>query len=235
MHTFLGSLAQMVIEKNFWGIGASFLGGILVSLSPCIFPIIPIFLSLIVKASKEDKRKRVSFILCYILGLSIAFSILGIISFLLGKIFGFLFNYAITFIVLGNVFIVLGLWNLGIIYIPYRNREFTPGTKATAFFIMGILSAFYITPCMVPVLGAVLLVVSMKQDLFFGFFALFVFALGFSFPLLVMGVFSRAIDKFPRSGRWLNVAGKMIGIIFLVVSQLFFIKAGVLLCQCSYV
>lgn len=234
MLEFINALSHVVMEKSFVSFGASFLGGVLVGFSPCIYPVIPIFISMVVKASREDNKKRKLFVVLYVLGLSLSFAGLGMFSAVIGRILGFLFNYAATFIVLGNIFILLGLWNLGVIKIPYGMKPVTPAPKALGFFIMGVVSAFFVTPCMVPVLGAVLLMVSIRQDVLFGSFALVFFAMGLSFPLLVVGLCSSLVNKLPRSGRWLSLTGKLVGIVFLVISQLFFIKAGVLLCVCQF-
>jgi len=211
---------------------ACLLAGLLVSLTPCVYPLIPIYASLILKSSGKSLMRRVVLSLYYLLGLAVIFSFLGVFSSLMGKIFGFLFNYSITYIILGGVLGVLGLWSLGAISINVKGPRFSPGGSGRSFFLWGLLSAFFITPCMSPVLGGVLLFVSRGGNIFWGWLCLLFFGIGLGLPFVVLGIFSRLLDILPRPQKWQKIAEKFMGTILLLLSAAFFVKAGTLLCVC---
>ena len=94
---------------------------------------------------------------------------------------------------------------------------------------MGLFSGLAITPCVMPVLGAILSIVAARQNILFGASLLFVFAYGAGFILILVGTFGGLLIALPKSGNWLNIIKKIYGLILIGAGEYFLIKAGSLL------
>ncbi|MCX7733681.1 MAG: sulfite exporter TauE/SafE family protein [bacterium] len=180
----------------------SFIGGLLSFFSPCFFPLIPAYISLITGVSLRDiKDKNFShsvlfYSVFFILGFSITFSILGASAAFLGKILKAYKNEIM--LLSGILLIILGLNLIGVLRIPgfLKERRFDVSKislpKYVFPLIFGTFFAVGWTPCIGPILAGILVIAS-SYEVVYGAFLLFVFSLGIGIPFLLSSIF---ISKF---------------------------------------
>ena len=208
-----------------------FLGGILTSLTPCVYPLIPLTIGYIGANSAGTRQKAFFISLFYVLGIACVYSFLGAIAAFTGSVFGEISANPWTYLIVGNIFLILGLSMMGLFVFPVP-RFLNPGRHKTgakgilgAFFV-GISAGFIIGPCTAPILGAILAYVGSRQNLFLGMSFLFTYAFGMGLILLLVGTFTGIAASLPKSGRWLNIIKKVSGIILIACAEYFIIKAG---------
>ncbi len=210
---------------------AVFLGGILVSFTPCLYPLIPVTIGYIgANATSKSRGFLLSFI--YVLGISCTYSILGLIASLGGKIFGEISTNPVSFLAVAGVCIILGLSAVGLFKLKLpsflTNSKLRVKRQSPTLlfsFIVGLASGLVIGPCTVPVLGVILTFVATKHSLVFGSSLLFTFALGMGMLLIVVGTFAGVISTLPKAGPWMVKVQKLFGFILIGVGIYFAIKA----------
>ena len=225
---FLANLENIFVTSPFWGLGASFLAGMLVSFSPCIYPLIPVTLGIVGAVSASTRFKGFFISLVFVLGVALVYTILGIVSSVFGILLGRFFVNPLTYLILTVVFLLLGLSLLKIIKfnIPFFSLRYNPESKKGILwvFILGMISGLAIIPCNFPVLGAILSLIAFKKSVLYGGVALFIFSLGYGVILIVLGTFSSLVRKLPKQGVWLTIMNKFIGLVFIVMGGYFFWK-----------
>lgn len=215
----------------------AFFAGILSFLSPCVFPLLPSYVSFITGLSfekltadsKEErakiKRLTVSNSLFFILGLSVIYVALGASSSLIGKFFR---EYQETIRIAGGVLtIIFGLFIAGILKLDFlmRERKFHMHGRPTGYlgaFLIGMTFAAGWTPCIGPILGSILSISASSGQASFGFKLLSVYSLGFALPFLISAL---AINSFLLYSRRLMKYIKLI----MLLGGLVLIAFGVLL------
>jgi thiol:disulfide interchange protein DsbD len=227
LEEFIINLEKFITLHSWWGPGISFLAGILASLSPCIYPLIPITLGVIGAYSVSSKRKGFVLSSIFVLGLALTYTSLGVISAALGIFLGKIMVNPFTYSLVGIFLLFLGLSLFDIVKIPFFSFNLNHKKRGSLFsiFIAGIISGLAIIPCIFPVLGAILGVISLKRDILYGGVNLFSFSLGYGVILLILGTFTSLISKLPKHGVWTIIIKKCIGIILLVTAFYFFIRA----------
>lgn len=202
-----------------------FIAGFLTSLTPCIFPMIPITLAVL--GARSEGRTRMAGLglaLSYVLGIATTYSILGLIAASTGALFGSFLGHPMVAIALGILFFVMGLGMFGLfeVQVPafLRNRlglHKTKGGWMGAFFT-GQVSGLLASPCIGPVLVALLAYVAKSQDLPLGFLLLFTFAFGMGQIFLVLGTFSHALGRLPKAGPWMVTIKIIMGLMMMGLS-----------------
>ncbi len=185
--------------------------GFLTSLTPCIYPMIPITLA-VLGAKSKDQTKGKSFLLSitYVLGIALTYSILGVIAASTGSLFGSALSnvYVVTAIAL--VFVVMGLSMYGLFELQapafIRNRLGSGQTQAGygGAFATGLIAGIVASPCIGPVLVTILAYIAQTQNLMLGFILLFTFAMGMGVLFVVLGTFSQLFGKVPKAGAWME-------------------------------
>jgi thiol:disulfide interchange protein DsbD len=214
---------------------AVFLGGILTSFTPCLYPIMPITISVIGSASGGSRSKAFFYSLIYVLGISTTYSILGIIASLSGKIFGQISTHPLTFFIVGNICILLGLSMLGVFNLPsldFGQKARSEGRKRKGWlgiYLIGLAAGLVIGSCTTPVLGVILAYVATKQNVVFGLTLLFTFAVGMCLLLIIMGTFTGLLISLPQAGPWMKKIEKVFGLILIAVGEYFLILMGKML------
>lgn len=195
-----------------------FLAGVLTSLTPCIFPMIPITLAIIGARSADQTRFRgFTLSLSYVLGIAVTYAILGVAAAKTGALFGAYLGHPLVVSAIAIVFVIMGLSMYGLFEITVpsfvTNKLSSQKTGAGYFgaFITGLIAGVVASPCVGPVLVSVLTYVAESKDLVFGFFLLFVFALGLGQLFLVLGTFGSLLKKLPKSGGWMDVVKFVFG------------------------
>lgn len=204
------------------------LAGILTSFTPCVYPIIPITVGFIGARSAGSKGKGFLLSLSYVLGIAVTYSILGGIAALSGKVFGQISTSPITYLIIANVCIVLGISMLGVfnLRLPMIQIPKTKSLGLLSAFFMGLASGLIVGPCTAPVLAVILTYVATKQNLVFGTSILFTFAFGMGFLLIILGTFTGLLISMPKAGPWLEKIKKIFGWILIVIGQYFLFTAG---------
>ena len=224
-----GSLARALSGGSVWlAFLLVFAGGILTSLTPCVYPLIPITVS--VFGANESASFLKSFLLSvvYVLGIVVTYSILGVAVASTGAVFGQIMAnpWVVGFIslILGT----LGLSMFGVfeIRLPYavQNRLNTVGgTGFAGAFAMGTVAGVIAAPCTGPALAVVLTYIATTGSLFLGFWLMFTYALGMGLLFIGIGTFSGLLSALPRSGGWMYVLENVFGIAIITMA-LYFLK-----------
>lgn len=209
----------------------AFAGGILASLTPCVYPMIPITAGVIGHANVGGSKGR-GFILSliYVTGMALTYAALGVFAAATGSFFGTINSSPWTFLIVGTVILFFGLAMLDVVQLPTFSSSLTSRRLGiTGIFIAGISSALVAGPCTTPVLGSLLVYTASSQSLLAGGLLLFVFSMGMGVLLLGVGTFSSMLASLPRSGAWMVIIKKAMGVLMLAIALYFFIKAGSLL------
>ncbi len=211
---------------------AAYLGGLLASLTPCVYPMIPITAGVIGNSNLGGSRMRGLFLsLCYVSGMAVTYAGLGVFAAATGRFFGSINTNPWTFLAIGNIILLLGLGMLDVFHLPSLAPRFSTRIKgAPGVFLIGVFSGFVAGPCTAPVLGVLLAYVASTRDMLLGGLLLFVFAFGMGAILLVVGTFSAALTSIPRSGNWMVRVKKIMGLGMLLLAEYFFVTAGRILC-----
>lgn len=210
------------------------LGGIAASFTPCVFPLIPIIVSLIGARGEKSRLKNLFLSLSYVLGMACTFSVLGLVAALTGKLFGQMQTSPIAHLIVGNVMILFGLSLLDVIHLPFfvLNRagagKVVKGKSFYSIFFMGAASGFVAAPCTAAVLGALLAYVATTQNVVFGFTLLFVFAMGLGTLLILIGTFTGILITIKKLDKWMFVIQKVFGFGMILLGEYFVYRAGFL-------
>ncbi|MCX5707255.1 MAG: sulfite exporter TauE/SafE family protein [Candidatus Omnitrophica bacterium] len=207
----------------------AFFGGVLISFTPCIYPLIPVSAGYITFRSGASKFKAFILSLFYVSGIAITYSILGLIAALTGSFFGRISTHYLTYFIVGIIIFLFGImmW-FGLFNFSFRGlagiKEKSNGYFST--FVLGITSGFIASPCLTPVLGSILAYIATKKNLFFGMGLLMSFAYGMGLILILSGTFASILINLPKSGKWMLYAKKIVSLI-LLAAGLYFIWTGV--------
>lgn len=213
----LKSLEQSLQASLFLSFLSVFIAGILTSFTPCIFPMLPITISILgYHADHKSRFHNISRAISYVLGIAVTYSTLGVIAALTGSLFGsaltnkyILFGLVILFFTMS-----LSMWGAFELQAPayIRNRLGTGKSKGlSGAFIMGMVAGIVASPCVGPVLVSILSYVSTTKNVVLGFSLLFTFAMGLGLIFIVIGVFSSALKLLPKSGRWMEFIKFILG------------------------
>jgi len=207
-------------------IGA-FLGGILASLNPCIYPIIPITIGIIGGKAHRSRLKSFFLSLVYVLGIAITYSTLGVISALTGKFLGEITTKPIVYLFVGNICILLGLSMFNIFSLP--SLGFFPKIKGGAFietFFLGLFSGLVISPCITPILGGLLSYTATRQNVLLAGSLLFTFSMGMGLLLIFIGTFTGFVTLIPKPGPWMEGIKKFFAFLLIGAGEYFIFLGG---------
>ena len=223
-----GEFRQALSRGYFWAFLLVFTGGILTSLTPCVYPLIPITVS-IFGANREASRLK-SFLLSvtYVMGIAVMYSILGVAVASTGAVFGQIMANPIVVGFVCAILIALGLSLIGVfeLRLPYavQNRLNTVGgTGFGGAFAMGTVAGLIAAPCTGPALGAVLSFVATTGNTFLGFWLMLTYAIGMGLLFILIGTFSGLISSLPQSGGWMYVLENIFGVVIIAMA-LYFLK-----------
>ncbi|HOD28775.1 MAG TPA: cytochrome c biogenesis protein CcdA [Syntrophales bacterium] len=212
---------------------AVFAGGVLVSFTACVYPVVPITLAFIGARSAGSRTRGFFLSLVYVLGMALTYTALGGIAALSGKLFGQLQTNPWTYFVMANLCILMGLAMLEVFILPVRTPAFIarlqPRGKTRGLagsLAVGAASGLVLGPCTAPVLAVLLSYVATRQHLLFGMSLLFVFALGMGVLLVVVGTFAGLLASLPKSGVWMARVNRLFGWILIGAGEYFLIVAG---------
>ena len=204
----------------------SFFGfGLLLSLTPCVFPMIPILSGIIVNHGHAVSHLRAFVLsLAYVLGMAVTYAAVGVAAGLSGTLLSAALQNAWVLGGFALVFVVLSLSMFGFYELQMpaalqsrvSNTANRQGGSLPAIALMGALSALIVGPCVAAPLAGALLYIAQTGNAGLGGAALFVLALGMGAPLLLVGAFSRSL--LPKSGPWMEGVTRFFGVIMLATA-----------------
>ena len=220
-------IAQVFKQKSFWLVVSFFFGaGLLLALTPCVFPMIPILSGIIVgRGHHITKMHGFLLSLAYVLGMALTYAAVGVAAGLSGSL---LSNALQTPLVLGSfaaVFVLLSLSMFGFyeIQLPSALQSKLSGTSnrlhgghLSGVFVMGALSAIIVSPCVAAPMAGALLYIGQTHDALLGGVALFAMAIGMGVPLLLVGASAGAL--LPKAGAWMEAIKNIFGVMMLGVA-----------------
>ncbi len=221
-------IAHTLAKSSIWVILVTFFGfGLLLSLTPCIFPMIPILSSIIVSQSKENMSAKKGFFLSliYVLSMSVAYTIAGVLAGLFGENIQIFMQNPWVIGGFATIFVLLAFSMFGYyeIQLPKifqskinKTSHNAQGKGWISVSVMGFLSALIVGPCVAAPLAGALLYIGKTGNALLGGFALFVMSLGMGMPLLIVGI--GAGKYMPKPGGWMQNISKIFGVIMLGVA-----------------
>jgi cytochrome c-type biogenesis protein len=216
-----------------------FLAGVLTSLTPCIYPMIPITAAIVggqtVGGEAPPRWRTLALTFAYVLGLATVYSILGLIAGLTGTMFGTVSTNPWLYFAMANLLLFAALAMLDVIpirvpsFIMQRAATAGTGGRAAGAFVMGSMSGLVAAPCGAPVMLAVLSWVTTTGSAALGFVYLFVFSVGMCALLVGVGLTSGFVSQLPRAGVWMVWVKRLFAFVMLGVAEYYLIEMGKLL------
>jgi thiol:disulfide interchange protein DsbD len=229
----VGGLSEALASNPLAAIATLFGAGLLTSLTPCVYPMIPITVSVIAGTAKEgqSRGRTVGLTLTYAVGMASLYALLGAVAGLTGTLFGSVSASPWALLGIGNLLLLFSLVMFDVISVPVPRRLMQwagskEGGSYGAVFVLGASSGVVAAPCGAPAFAVVLTWVAATQAGLMGFVYLFVFSLGMTALLVVVGLFSGTLALLPRSGRWMVWMKRASAVLMIAVAQYYFVQAG---------
>jgi len=230
------SIESILLHQPFTALAILFGAGLATSLTPCVYPMIPITAGILGGAGSERRSRGRTALLTavYVVGLALVYSSLGLLAGLTGTLFGTVSSNPWAYFVMGNLLLVFGLALLDVFTVdaPTRLAAWTgriAGDSVAGVFALGATSGLVAAPCGAPAFAAVLTFVSTTGSAWLGFLYLFVFSLGLTALLIAVGLFSGSLARLPRAGRWTLWVKRAGGVLLIAMAEYYFIRMGTVL------
>jgi len=211
-----------------WLFGA----GVVTSLTPCVYPMIPITVGIITgTAGDAPGRGRVALLtFAYVAGLALLYAVAGLVAGLTGQLFGSIAASVWARLTIALLLAFFGFAMLGVVPVtpPGRWVEWAGslgGGSIPAVFLLGATSGLVAAPCGAPAFAAVLTWVSTTGSAWLGFLYLFVFSLGMTALLVVVGLSTGLASRLPRAGAWTMWIKRAAGALMLVMAGYYVYQA----------
>jgi thioredoxin:protein disulfide reductase len=216
-------LAGLLGQGSLLAFAVAFAGGVATSLTPCVYPLIPITVSMFGARKAATRGEAVTLSALYVIGIAVMYSALGVAAAATGKAFGSVMQNAW---VMAGVAVVLGAMAASMfgafdLQLPSSwqvrlNR--VGGTGRAGALGMGLVAGVIAAPCTGPVLAAALTFIAAKGSIAFGVGIMFVYALGMGLLFFLIGAFSIAL---PKSGPWMDTVKSVFGVALLAAALVF--------------
>lgn len=207
---------------------AIFLVGLALNLTPCVYPMLSVTVSLFGTQRDTNVLRVFSKAVVYVLGMATMYSVLGVSAALSGGLFGSWLQSSwvlagIAALLFGLALSMFGLYQIQVPYWITSRLGGTTGTGIVGLYLSGLVVGIFAAPCVGPPVIALLAFVGAKGDPVFGFWTFFVLSLGLGFPYLILGTFSGLLKKVPKSGVWLIWVERIFGVV-LTGAALFYLS-----------
>jgi thiol:disulfide interchange protein DsbD len=225
-----GKIADVLVKENpLFILMLFFVFGLLLALTPCIFPMIPILSSIIISQAGKDAKpnagKAFFTSLVYVLAMALAYTVVGVVAGVVGADIQAAMAKPWVIILFAAMFVALAFSLFGYFEIGLPAKwqsklssasDNAQGKGILGTAIMGVLSALIVGPCVAPPLGGAILFISQTGDAFLGGLALFVMSIGMGMPLLLVGL---GAGKFmPKPGGWMMRISQIFGVMMLLMA-----------------
>ena len=228
-----GGLEATLRDQPVLALVALFGAGLATSLTPCVYPMIPITAGILggMGSVARSRRRTAVLTLAYVLGLALMYASLGLLAGLSGTLFGTVSSNPWALFVMGNLLLVFGLALLDVFTMnaPARLTGWAgrlAGDSVPGVFALGATSGLVAAPCGAPAFAAVLTFVSTTGSAALGFLYLFVFSIGLTALLIAVGLFSGSLAALPRAGRWTVAIKRAGGVLLLLMAEYYFVRMG---------
>ncbi|MBI3382396.1 MAG: protein-disulfide reductase DsbD [Aquabacterium sp.] len=219
-----GGIGRALASGQWWTVVPVFLlAGILLSLTPCVLPMVPILSSIIVGQKGHVSRGRgFALALSYSQGMALVYTALGVAAGLLGQGLAAYLQHPWVVLVFAALMVLLALSMFGLyeLQLPPAVQSWLgagssqlPGGKFISVFAMGVVSALVVSPCVSAPLAGALLYISQTHNVVLGGTALYAMAWGMSLPLLLVGLSAGSL--LPRTGPWMKAVKALFGVLML--------------------
>lgn len=219
-----GGIRQALASGSIWVIVPAFLlAGVLLSLTPCVLPMVPILSSIIVGQKDRVSRGRgFALALAYSQGMALVYTALGVAAGLLGQGLAAYLQHPWVVLAFAALMVLLALSMFGLyeLRLPVAVQSWLgegtrhlPGGRFVSVFAMGVVSALIVSPCVSAPLAGALLYISQTRDVVLGGTALYAMAWGMSLPLLLVGLSAGSL--LPRTGPWMTAVKALFGVLML--------------------
>ncbi|HXQ29652.1 MAG TPA: cytochrome c biogenesis protein CcdA [Gemmatimonadales bacterium] len=229
------SLAQALSDRPLAALAALFGAGLVTSLTPCIYPMLPITLAVITGSADPDRpasRQRVVVLtLVYVAALASCYALLGLAAGLTGSLFGAVSSHPLVLFGMGNLLLLFALAMLDVfpVTVPAGLAAWAgsrAGGSVPAVLVLGATSGIVAAPCGAPAFAVVLTWVAATRNALAGLVYLFVFSLGMTALLIAAGLFSGTLAALPRAGPWSEWIKKGAGVVILGMAEYYFVQMG---------
>jgi thiol:disulfide interchange protein DsbD len=217
-----GGFADALAQGPLYAAVAAFASGLLVSLTPCVYPMIAVTVSVFGARNVQRRSQGVLLSAAFVLGIVAMFVPLGVVAGLTGGVFGAILSNPWVIVGLSTLFVLMALSMFGAFELDLpsalKNRLATAGGSGVAgAFVLGLVCGPIAAPCTGPFLTGILAWIAKTQSAALGAGLMAAFALGLGVPFFVVGAFALQL---PKSGRWMNYVKSLLGIVLLVVALL---------------
>ena len=215
------SFVETLNDRNFLIILISFfLAGLLLSLTPCVLPMVPILSSIVISSNKNH---AIRYTLSYVAGVSATYIIFGIVASITGSFLSSSLQNIYFLLFNGFLFLIFALAMFDIFHFNISENNFLSNLlnkinkkNIIHIFFLGLFSALILSPCVAPPLAAAILYISQANDMLLGRLSLFIMSIGMSVPLLLIGF---SANRFlPKPGIWMVKVKKLIGFVLIGMS-----------------
>ena len=215
------SFVETLNDRNFLIILISFfLAGLLLSLTPCVLPMVPILSSIVISSNKDH---AIRYTLSYVAGVSATYIIFGIVASITGSFLSSSLQNIYFLLFNGFLFLIFALAMFDIFHFNISENNFLSNLlnkinkkNIIHIFFLGLFSALILSPCVAPPLAAAILYISQANDILLGGLSLFIMSIGMSVPLLLIGF---SANRFlPKPGIWMVKVKKLIGFVLIGMS-----------------
>lgn len=246
----LSASGELTLYQVLLAVLTAYVGGVLSSMTPCVYPMIPITVSVVGGFHTEQRRAWHEIwvrSLCYVSGMATIYSFLGVVAGLTGKVFGTLTNTMGWYLGLGAIMTLAALMMMDIVtfdplaFWESLKRKFAHGSKGMhahptpmerkemtllGAFSLGASSGFIAAPCTTPVLTSILAYIAKSQSVGLGLALMLAFSAGLGTLLLVIAGFAGSMRVLPKSGKWMKAVKVGSGVLLLVFAEYLIYRAG---------
>lgn len=220
MQSLLENISVIVRDQHGLAFLAVFIGGLVSAASPCVLAAIPLIIGYVGGYSEGNKKKAALYSLVFVIGLALAFTIMGAAAAAVGRFLGFMGKW--LYIGLAVIAVLMGLQLLGVVSLalPFQKSREVRTKGLLGAFCLGLLTGAASSPCATPVLVVILAYVSTQGDLFYGSSLLFVYALGHCALIFIAGTSVGLTESFlaSRGANSFSLYSRVVsGVILMVV------------------
>jgi thiol:disulfide interchange protein DsbD len=220
-------LATLLGRGSLLAYGAAFAGGVLTSLTPCVYPLIPITVSIFGARKASSRGQAVALSGLYVLGIAVMYSALGLVAALSGAAFGSVMQsrWVVGLVALFLAAMAASMFGFFDLQLPSSWQERlnrVGGAGKAGAFAMGLVSGIVAAPCTGPVLAAALAFVASQGSVAVGVSIMFAYALGIGLLFFLIGAFSLSL---PKSGPWMETVKSVFGVALLAAALVFLVSA----------
>jgi thiol:disulfide interchange protein DsbD len=201
-----------------------FLAGLALNLTPCVYPLIPITVGFFMAQKTRSRAGTWLLALSYVIGMAVTYSALGVVAALTGRLFGTALQspWVVGGIVVLLVVLALSMFGLWEVRVPaWATRASGGRSGVLGAVVMGLVVGLVAAPCIGPFVLGLLTYVGQRQDVVLGLVLFFTLSLGLGLPYLFLAVFTRSLERLPRSGAWMNGVQQLFGVLLVALAVYF--------------